>query len=531
MTPVITHSARAATAPSDEQPTRPDRAVDVGEFGSFLAEFTIMAGRPERRPVSQGERSPAEAAPAEPAAAQAEGTEHATPSTGAHQTLSNQHSLLSHVRAWLHLQPAGGAPRADSAMERTESLEAEPPFERVDDRRGEPRAERPVPASDGQAAMLSICSLTPAMIGECPDAAQPAPVDDAPDTPSPPAGALPDPAAGEVSKSQEGPYPAAKVVLCETHFAPVAPRSSTPEAFARELQRSAAEPATQGAAPEDNAPEVPASENAAPEDAAPAGPAPARDVPRNDPRRPLMSAPPISAPRTLAVSAEAADARSPAIETPVVEPRRHETRPAWPSIDKRFDKALEKLASRVAVLPADQATSPAPILTMPTPGTVPGSGVTAPPASQLVTAIAQVVRTDMPAEPQAALMRGPVRILEIQLHPVELGLVTVRLRTGRNGLEIHVNAARQETARLLQQDHLTLLAGLIDQDTGPVELTISQAGSPAALTGRDAFPPDERDQSAQGDADRRQPADSDQRKKRQQSENAPYYAADGGAAD
>ncbi len=109
------------------------------------------------------------------------------------------------------------------------------------------------------------------------------------------------------------------------------------------------------------------------------------------------------------------------------------------------------------------------------------------PAAQLGEAIARSGAA-VPA-PEAGAAAGPVRILEIQLHPVELGMVTVRLRSGRDGLEVRVRAARPETARLLESDRAGLLAQLCGEGFGAVDLVIAGAGPAATLTGHDAVAP------------------------------------------
>ncbi|MBS7537931.1 flagellar hook-length control protein FliK [Ancylobacter lacus] len=107
------------------------------------------------------------------------------------------------------------------------------------------------------------------------------------------------------------------------------------------------------------------------------------------------------------------------------------------------------------------------------------------PAAQLGEAIARSGAA-VPAAAEFGAVGGPVRILEIQLHPVELGMVTVRLRSGRDGLEVRVRAVRPETARLLEDDREGLLAQLGGDGFGAVDLVIAGAGPAATLTGHDA---------------------------------------------
>jgi flagellar hook-length control protein FliK len=55
---------------------------------------------------------------------------------------------------------------------------------------------------------------------------------------------------------------------------------------------------------------------------------------------------------------------------------------------------------------------------------------------------------------------GALRILDIQLHPAELGVVTVRIRLNGDKLEMELQASRDDTAELLKKDS-EKLAGLL----------------------------------------------------------------------
>lgn len=387
-----------------------------------------------------------------------------------------------------------------------------------------PTVEEPAPAPPVvEATAPSICLLPAAMIAALGPVSAPGLEEEGASAPSTglalvaPEGDIP---------PEEAPLPAAKVVLCETHFAPVTPRDLRAAAAkapaAIPLAPISPAPISPASVPQAGAARVPAPDvGSAPlfrDSAAVATPAFAAeaDMPAIAPR------PPLAVPVRL-------DARevAPALDQPTPENRAETLSPPRDTVraERREAARTEREAPPVALgATASAGALPA---APPLPGAPPS-----PAAVQLGAAIADAVRADVPSAPvpgEAAQARGPVRILEIQLHPVELGLVTVRLRTGRNGLEIHVHAARAETARLLEQDRSSLLATLVE--AGPLDLTISQTGMPAPLTGDDAFAPVERDRPGGDEPRDGQPGDSDPRRKRQQNEKAPFRAADSGAAD
>ncbi|WP_026221155.1 flagellar hook-length control protein FliK [Ancylobacter sp. FA202] len=403
-----------------------------------------------------------------------------------------------------------------------------------------PVVEESVPAAPdvGAAAAPSISLPSAAMIGALGPVSAPGLEEEGASAPSTGPLALVAPQ-GDMAPD-EAALPAAKVVLCETHFAPVTPRdlravaampsaalpSATPPSAtlpsavlppANMLSAAAAMPPADGLrvpAPEDSP--TPLSRDGA----AAATPAVAveADMPASAPRPPLAALARLGARESTTIL----DGPSPEGRAETLSPLRDTAR-AERREATRFEREAPALATG--------GTAPAAIL--PTAPPLPGAAPS-PAAVQLGAAIAEAVRADVPPAPlpgEAAQARGPVRILEIQLHPVELGLVTVRLRTGRNGLEIHVHAARAETARLLEQDRSSLLATLVEADAGPLDLTISQTGMPAPLTGDDAFAPVERDRPGGDEPRDGQPGDSDPRRKRQQNGQAPFRAADSGAAD
>lgn len=333
----------------------------------------------------------------------------------------------------------------------------------------------------------------------------------------------------------EAPVPTAKVVLCETHFAPVLPREAGPTSpFAPDPAETAPLPSvafTQVAqgeapaatvAPDASNPAASASASAASASAASEGPAPDRPASAVSERRP--------AGRTFDMSAPAGEAPPPFTDTAPPEERPAARMPA------RAEARVEKVpgASEIAA----ETPPPAPIAgsaaSASAPVAVPTGAAPSPAAVQLGSILAEAVRAEAPgssATGAAIPARGPVRVLEIQLRPLELGLVTVRLRTGRNGLEIHVHAARAETARMLEQDRASLIATLADADAGPLDLTISQTGLPPRLTGEDAFAPADWERREGNGSREGNSGDSDPRRRRRQDEDAAFRAVDGGAAD
>lgn len=75
-------------------------------------------------------------------------------------------------------------------------------------------------------------------------------------------------------------------------------------------------------------------------------------------------------------------------------------------------------------------------------------------ATELATARAQAVpdlHSDGPA-----VVAEPTRILHIQLSPVELGSIVVKLRISQGGMEIRLEASRAETAQMLANDREAL---------------------------------------------------------------------------
>eukprot|EP01031_Cornospumella_fuschlensis_P045110 gene45110-55183_t len=92
------------------------------------------------------------------------------------------------------------------------------------------------------------------------------------------------------------------------------------------------------------------------------------------------------------------------------------------------------------------------------------------------------------AGPTANLIAGPVRLLDIQLSPDDLGTVNVRMRLSNNGLEIRLRASNPETAKMLERDQSALLDLLAASGITADSITIvgGDGAGLAQLTGQDA---------------------------------------------
>jgi flagellar hook-length control protein FliK len=79
----------------------------------------------------------------------------------------------------------------------------------------------------------------------------------------------------------------------------------------------------------------------------------------------------------------------------------------------------------------------------------------------------------------AKASEGAVRLLNIQLHPADLGLITVRMRLSGDGLETEIEVTKEETAQLLKNDAEKLSGLLRGSGFRPDLLTIhtGQTGS------------------------------------------------------
>lgn len=117
---------------------------------------------------------------------------------------------------------------------------------------------------------------------------------------------------------------------------------------------------------------------------------------------------------------------------------------------------------------------------------------------------------DLPAVRPAA--SGVVKMLHIELQPVDLGTVTVRMTLKDGVLELQLDAGREETARLLQQDRDTLSSILrsagyhVDAMTVRVAEPDRSAPAPAASP---AFSGQPESQPGSAQADGRSPGGHD----------------------
>lgn len=74
---------------------------------------------------------------------------------------------------------------------------------------------------------------------------------------------------------------------------------------------------------------------------------------------------------------------------------------------------------------------------------------------------------------------GPLRLLDIQLHPSDLGTVTVRMRMSDSGLEVRLSAENAETARMLRTDHAKLADMLAAEGVEEARVSVVDAADQA----------------------------------------------------
>ncbi len=111
--------------------------------------------------------------------------------------------------------------------------------------------------------------------------------------------------------------------------------------------------------------------------------------------------------------------------------------------------------------------------------------------------------TSSAAGPTANLIAGPVRLLDIQLSPDDLGTVNVRMRLSSTGLEIRLRASNADTARMLERDQSALLDLLAASGITADSITIvgGDGAGLTQLTGQDAGRPFASQQSAAGETE------------------------------
>ncbi|WP_029005575.1 flagellar hook-length control protein FliK [Azorhizobium doebereinerae] len=122
----------------------------------------------------------------------------------------------------------------------------------------------------------------------------------------------------------------------------------------------------------------------------------------------------------------------------------------------------------------------------------------------------------------AQALAGPVRLLQIQLKPDDLGTVNVRMRLSSGGLEIQLRASNADTARMLEQDRAALSELLTASGITADNITIVgiDGGGSMQLTGQDAGRPFTPPETASGQTDRQERNFSDQQGRGSQEENS-----------
>lgn len=122
----------------------------------------------------------------------------------------------------------------------------------------------------------------------------------------------------------------------------------------------------------------------------------------------------------------------------------------------------------------------------------------------------------------AQALAGPVRLLQIQLKPDDLGTVNVRMRLSSGGLEIQLRASNADTARMLEQDRAALSELLTASGITADNITIVgiDGGGSMQLTGQDAGRPFTPPETASGQTDRQERDFSDQQGRGSQEENS-----------
>ncbi|CUA85168.1 Flagellar hook-length control protein FliK [Chelatococcus sambhunathii] len=180
----------------------------------------------------------------------------------------------------------------------------------------------------------------------------------------------------------------------------------------------------------------------------------------------------------------------------MVKPQTGEGEPveeALPRVKGRIESAPPvalREGRRQAIPAAETAALRAPKVAVQNAGNGQGEGLPAPTLQRLGERLAGEMRSLASGNAQsgAATMAahqaqtgqhagGPVRILHIQLHPADLGSVSVRLRLVGDGIEVHMRASDARTVQMLQNDSEALTGVLRAAGYRPevVTLQISSA--------------------------------------------------------
>lgn len=259
----------------------------------------------------------------------------------------------------------------------------------------------------------------------------------------------------------------ARIVDRQTHFAPVGPSAApAPELAAKDIAATSTKAAETAAAPQirQAAGSRPAAQalGADPANDTATATAPEADA-AADPLAPRRVAPTsdTSAPRTAGEGTRNAEIDPQDAAPKEADARKDRTATPDASAAKA-EKSQDATAARLAnASPRDAMASSPGMLPQVTMQRLAGTVLSVAADLAGTTAAAQAAA---PTDANAASLKGPVSILELELTPVELGLVRVRMRMGTGGLEMQVSAAKAETAELLKGD-LSRLADTI-RDAG-----------------------------------------------------------------
>jgi chemotaxis protein MotD len=99
--------------------------------------------------------------------------------------------------------------------------------------------------------------------------------------------------------------------------------------------------------------------------------------------------------------------------------------------------------------------------------------------------------TQPAAVPVFAGAAGPVKVLHIQLQPVELGALEIQMRLTDAGLEVHIEATRQETLTLLRNDREALAQVLrgAGHSVDTVTISLADKSAPQGQAAQDGSQP------------------------------------------
>ncbi|KQP36800.1 flagellar hook-length control protein FliK [Methylobacterium sp. Leaf100] len=321
--------------------------------------------------------------------------------------------------------------------------------------------------------------------------------------------------ADAVSRTVAESRPQVTILQQETHFAPVRPRLVAGQAAA--LPASAGQA---GAIPAPVAPApilptlaaavadaVPAREAALPLGAAVGAGVAAVSAPTSapaaapsaiDPTVPQAVAP---VPQAGAPVPPAGSLPAPSAE-PSGKPRRAEAAPATTETATVASPTVQRLAGQALPVEAAQSTAGdvltaeagpretiAPVATAPA-GTLPSAALGEPVRQVAEAVAAELARPAATATTAAATpgTEGPLRLLTIQLRPMDLGTVLVRMRLRDGQLEMSLHASREETAALLRQDGALLTDLLRNSGYQPDTITIASNGAGAPSQGEGGRP-------------------------------------------